>query len=202
MFILSRTVSVVKHIHVCVVLGSRKVSDEALKRACYVLRFLLADRQDLRHAFYSAHGRVAVIATGEQITLLPEYAFLGKEYDEATRGLGAVPMIPVASAGEENILCEEEDIYLSEDILIRELSISILRLAVSKALPGASNQLHNYYTHAKMSGWWRDTYAILTPDAYFVSTVFAVWLYSCVSLFRCICLYVLVFTPYSFVEHS
>ncbi|KAK2142118.1 hypothetical protein LSH36_995g01086 [Paralvinella palmiformis] len=156
-----------QNIHVCVVLGSRKVSDEALKRACYVLRFLLADRQDLRHAFYSAHGRVAVIATGEQITLLPEYTFLGKEYDEATRGLGAVPMIPVASAGEENILCEEEDIYLSEDILIRELSISILRLAVSKALPGASNQLHNYYTHAKMSGWWRDTYAILTPDAYF-----------------------------------
>jgi hypothetical protein len=150
--------------------GSRKVTDEALKRACYVLRFLLADREDLRLAFYTGHGRVAVIASREDLTLLPEYWFLGKEYDEATRGLGAVPIIPVSSAGEENILCEEDDKYLSEDILIRELAMGILKLAVPKALPNLYRELVSHYTHAKMSGWWRNTYAILSPDSYFVRT--------------------------------
>ena len=145
------------------------MADETIKRACYVLRFLLADRADLRHAFYSAHGRVAVIAAREDLTQLPEYWFLGREYDEATRGLGAVPVIPVSSAGEENILCDEDDMYLSEDILIRELAMGILKLAVPKAIPSTYRELVKHYNHAKRSGWWKNTYAMLSADSYFVS---------------------------------
>ena len=43
------------------IIASSVVSDEALKRACYVTRFLFADRSDIRENMYKYFGRVAVI---------------------------------------------------------------------------------------------------------------------------------------------
>ena len=41
------------------------VADEALKRACYVVRFLFADRKDIRDNMYKYFGRVAVIGKNQ-----------------------------------------------------------------------------------------------------------------------------------------
>ena len=45
--------------------GSEKVPDEALQRACYVLRFLLADIRLLREKYFRSYGRVAIMAVDE-----------------------------------------------------------------------------------------------------------------------------------------
>ena len=37
------------------ILSSEKVRDDALKRACYVVRFMLADREDLRYGIDSEY---------------------------------------------------------------------------------------------------------------------------------------------------
>ena len=37
------------------------VSDTAVKKACYIVRFLFADRHDIRENMYKYFGRVAVI---------------------------------------------------------------------------------------------------------------------------------------------
>ena len=47
------------------ILGSEKVPDEALQRACYVLRFLLADIRLLREKYFRSYGRVAIMAVDE-----------------------------------------------------------------------------------------------------------------------------------------
>ena len=47
--------------------ASSVVSDEAVKRACYVVRFLFADRSDIRENMYKYFGRVAVIGKSQGI---------------------------------------------------------------------------------------------------------------------------------------
>ena len=42
-------------------LGSSEVNNKSLQRACYVLMFMLADRYDIRNAFYKFYGRVGII---------------------------------------------------------------------------------------------------------------------------------------------
>lgn len=54
-------------------IGSRNVSDDALKRACYVVRFLLADNQGVRESYYKLSGRVAIMASHEVTTSIPEH---------------------------------------------------------------------------------------------------------------------------------
>ena len=39
------------------ILSSNKVQDKSLKRACYVVRFMMADREDARREMYFNKGR-------------------------------------------------------------------------------------------------------------------------------------------------
>lgn len=45
------------------------VPDAALKRACYVLRFLLADRRVLRRYLYRHYGRIGIVGAREGMFL-------------------------------------------------------------------------------------------------------------------------------------
>ena len=47
------------------IVSTNNVKNAALKRACYVLRFLLADRPVLRQSLYKNYGRVGIIAFNE-----------------------------------------------------------------------------------------------------------------------------------------
>lgn len=85
--------------------ASAYVPDSAVKRACYVLRFLLADHSAIRQSFYRLYGRVTVIGQKENTTTIPEHAHLPSWWNLRARGLGATPDLPVSSGGEENILC-------------------------------------------------------------------------------------------------
>ncbi len=155
-----------------VLVASSAVPNNALKRACYVLRFLLADRLDMRDRFYRAYGRVAIVAVNEEVTDLPEYNFLSRTYNQVLRGLGAVAIAPVSSASVENILCYHNDSFRKEDILVREIAHGIHHLAAKHVIPNFNAGLHRLYTRAILSGWWKNTFAALSPDAYFVRTTF------------------------------
>ena len=47
------------------VISSAAVSDAALMKACYIMRFLFADRRDVRQHMYKYFGRVGVIGHRE-----------------------------------------------------------------------------------------------------------------------------------------
>ena len=142
--------------------------DAALSRACYVLRFLLADRADLRQAYYKYFGRVAIIPRNSSIKAIPEYLPIHSDFGLATRGLGAIPMAPVSTAGEENILCYPSDAS-NDDILLREIAQGIFHLAARRVVPGIYTRLKNMYNTVLESGWWDNTYAEHSASAYFVS---------------------------------
>ena len=145
------------------------MSDASVRRACYVLRFLLADRQDLRQAFYGGYGRVSVLGINEDLNDIPEYRRLPSYFNIAVRGLGAVPDAPASSGGEENLLCGLNDPSGGEDITLREVALGIYELAARKVLPGFEAELRHSYHRSLASYNWANTYAALTPESYLVS---------------------------------
>jgi len=57
--------------------AAAEVPNTAISRACYVLRFLLSDRADLRLAYYQSYGRVAVVGRRQTLSDVPEYRAIG-----------------------------------------------------------------------------------------------------------------------------
>ena len=85
------------------------------------------------------------------------------------RALAGTPGLPVTAIGEENLLCVEDDDHRNEDILMRELAISILLTAVPRSMPKIRQELNLQYVFAMKSGLWQDTYASISPELYLVS---------------------------------
>ena len=86
------------------------MTEEGLRRACYVVRFMLASRYDIRNTMYKFYIRVALIGDDEQTTSLWEYRDFDSDYwDKRARGLGATVHIPLASAGDDNSRCKYKD---------------------------------------------------------------------------------------------
>ncbi|CAH1787594.1 unnamed protein product [Owenia fusiformis] len=122
------------------VVSSNQVSNDALKRACYTLRFMLADRSDIRNAFYKAGGRVAIIGVNEGTTSIPEHSNLPAWWNERARGLGATWAQPVSTAGEENARCLPNDRY-KQDIVLHEFSHALHLIGANNAISGFHDRL-------------------------------------------------------------
>src|SRR4029079_954575 len=97
------------------VLSSAAVADPALQTACTIVGHMLSARDDVRQAMMGLDMTVVVMGRNEVTTEIPEYANLyttnpPDDWD-SYRGIGATKVIPVTSAGEENVLCERNDPY-------------------------------------------------------------------------------------------
>ena len=151
------------------VVASANVSDAALKRACYVLRFMLADRRVLRRFLYKYQGRVGIIGRHEQTTDIPEHSWLPKWWDKRARGLGGTLGIPISTGTEENLLCElATDRYPSQDIFLHETAHGIQEIAVrGGGIPGFYTRLKEAYKNAKNKSLWENTYSMSTVQEYF-----------------------------------
>ena len=58
------------------IISSGQVSDTALSRACYAVRFLMSDRADIREALYNGMARVSILGINELTNEIPEYRYL------------------------------------------------------------------------------------------------------------------------------
>ena len=145
------------------------MTDSALKRACYVTRFLMADHSGVREWYYRLSGRVAVIGAHEQTTQIPEHSWLPPWWNQRARGLGATETAPVSTGGEENLLCYTNDRYRNEDIFLHEFSHGVHLLGAKYAISGWDSRLQQLYATAKRTGLWANTYAMSTDKEYFVS---------------------------------
>ncbi|VDH92114.1 Hypothetical predicted protein [Mytilus galloprovincialis] len=153
------------------VIGSDQVSDNALRRACYVVRFMFADNKNVRTSYYKRYGRVAVIGASEGTTDIPEHSWLPKRLNERTRGLGATDYAPVCTAGEENASCFCKDKYFLEDIFVHEVAHGAHYLGAKYAIDGWSTKLINQFEDAQRTGLWNDTYAMNSSAEYFAEGV-------------------------------
>lgn len=165
------------------------VHDDALKRACYLTRFLLADHYGVRNSFYHRSGRTAVIGEHEGTTSIPEHSHLGAWMNQRARGLGATDGAPVSTGGEENLLCHSNDRYRHEDIFLHEFAHAVSNIGAAHAISGWNQKLESQYNTAKSRGLWANTYSMTDSAEYFVSIKMILKYINVKLPYPCVCLY-------------
>jgi hypothetical protein len=155
------------------VVGSANVSDFALREAAWIIRHMLAGREDILRALAAGRVRVAVMAWNEFTTDIPEHCRLEPKtyWDRRARGLGATRRAPAVSCGEENLLCFPGDPYARENILIHEFAHTIHQMGLSRVDPTFDKRLKAAYEHARVQGLWPNTYAITNRQEYWAEGV-------------------------------
>jgi hypothetical protein len=157
------------------VLSSAAVADTALVSACLVVVRMLSARDDVRQTMIGQQMRVAVIARNEVTTDLPDYRnlytlFPNEEDWDVLRGVGATVMIPVSSAGEENVLCQDDDPNAGENMLVHTFAIAV-RLGLQAADSTFAARLQAARDEARAAGLWEGTIAARDPMQYFAEGV-------------------------------
>ncbi|KAK3799644.1 hypothetical protein RRG08_059687 [Elysia crispata] len=138
------------------VVSTLNVRDDALRRACYVLRFMLADNSVVREWVYRMSGRFAIIGQFEEVTDIPELSHYPKWVNQKTRAMGATYSAPISTANEENILCYQRDRYRTEDITVHSMAYAIQLLGAAVGIQGWDGRLRAAYAHAQKTGLFED----------------------------------------------
>jgi hypothetical protein len=157
------------------VLSSGVVQDEALEAACIVVVRMLSARDDVRQAMIALQMRVAVIGRNQVTTTMPEYRNLYQMFPmdddwDMLRGVGATRLIPVSSAGEENLLCLADDSYAGENNLVHTFATAVL-LGLEDADATFDARLQAAYDAARSAGLWQGTTVLKNPIQYFAEGV-------------------------------
>ncbi|MCX7872733.1 MAG: hypothetical protein N2487_05560 [Verrucomicrobiae bacterium] len=155
------------------IVASEKVSDYALMEAAWILTNMIGHRRDIIEAIANARVRVAVMASEEYTTDIPEHSDLKpKDYwDRRARGLGATRRRPAVSCGEENLLSYRGDPYAAENILIHEFGHVIHEIGLRTAVPSFEERLKRAFNQATEKGLWKNTYAATNPNEYWAEGV-------------------------------
>lgn len=157
------------------VISSGVVSDDAIREAARILKSIFDGRPEIVSQFIEHGLKIGVIGTNEQTTSLPEYALLSNDtsvdWDVRARGLGATIGRPLASAGEENLMCSSADRYRGQSILIHELGHTAKDLGLVLLDASFTSKLDAIYHRAITKGLWKDTYAATNSEEYWTTGV-------------------------------
>lgn len=150
------------------IISSAKPADRALCEARRIVTEMLAERPELVTRLIERKIRLAIMATTEVTTDIPEHSDLTpKDYwDQRARGLGATLARPAVSAAEENLLCDPSDRYRGENILIHEFSHGIFNIAIDLYEPATKARLDQAYAAAIAANLFATTYAATNRDEY------------------------------------
>ena len=155
------------------VLGSKRVSDFALKEAAFLIRRMIGKRDDLLTALNQNKTRFVIMARDEYTTDVPEHSDLTPAifWNQRARGLGATDQRPAVSCGEENLLCLPGDPYDTENILIHEFAHALHQMAIVRVHPGFQDRLDECFELAIKEKIWEGTYASTNPFEYWAEGV-------------------------------
>ena len=131
--------------------SSEKVSDHALAEAAYLIRSMLAGRDDILAALIRNRVYVGVMAYDQMTTDTPEHSKLSAWMDKRARGLGGNPV----TCGEENLLGFKGDPYRGESILIHEFSHIVHGRGIGAIDKTFDTRLKALYGRVKKSGRFR-----------------------------------------------
>ena len=155
------------------VVASEKVSDYALKEAGYLISKMVEGRPDITAAMVKNKVRVAIMAYSERTCDVPEHSDLepASYWNRRARGLGATPVRPATSCGEENLLCYPGDPYHAENILIHEFAHTIHDMGLVSIDPKFDDRLEKIYQAALAKGLWKGKYAATNRHEYWAEAV-------------------------------
>ncbi len=156
--------------------SSASVADQALERACDITNHVLEKRDDI-HAELVRNGLyVVIIAQSEVMTDIPEYFDIydvapNFDWDNDGRGTGPFVGHPLASAGEENLLCLSEDLFGGEALLVFSLAHGLRSLGLLDLVPEFDDRLRAAYDAAMAAGLFADTHAATSHPQYWAEGV-------------------------------
>lgn len=158
------------------VVGSGKVSDDALRRAREIVLRMVSKRDDARKELIRAKVRVAIMAPSEKTTDIPEHrdlpqAFPKTDWNKRCRGVGATAARPACSAGEENLLGLPGDPYRGETILVHEFGHTLLTMGIQAVDRTFGDRVRASYRAAMDKGLWQKTYAASNAGEYWAEGV-------------------------------
>lgn len=151
------------------VVGSKNVSDAAIKEAAWIVNKLIGHRPDILKAMADNNTRLAVMAYNEYTTDVPEHKFLSTKavfWNRRARGLGATRQAPAVSCAEENLLCYPNDPYSTENICIHEFAHAIHSMGMVTVDPTFDERLKAAFESSTSKGLWKDTYAASNRQEY------------------------------------
>ena len=153
------------------IVGSAKVSDDALAECDWIARRMLEHRPEILTTLGKAKVRFAVMAHNEYTTDIPEHATLEPRvyWDRRARGLGASVARPAVSCAEENLLAFPGDPYSTENIAIHEFAHAIHLMGLKDST--FDEDLKRVYTEAIKAGLWKGTYAAENREEYWAEAV-------------------------------
>src|SRR5262249_11342937 len=101
------------------VLGSNRVSDEALLRANDIIRKMFAYRHDILKAMIADGARLVVLGRSEKLSDLPEFKDAKNQagFDEV-RYLDYAPSLKLMVVPEENVLCMPDDPFAGKCMVV------------------------------------------------------------------------------------
>ncbi|XP_035669739.1 uncharacterized protein LOC118411530 [Branchiostoma floridae] len=153
------------------ILGSSILPDDALRRCCYDVLFMLADRRDLRDSYFNVYGRAAIMAESEVTLDIPEHSHMDESFNTRARGLGGTVSYPVSTGAEENVLCYQSDSLRVEDIFMHEFAHGVHNMAAKIVIPDFDDRLGAAYQDALANGRFANTYADDTVFEYWAEGV-------------------------------
>lgn len=153
------------------IVSSAAVDDRALAQACGIIVHALPTRADIVSAMVERHLHIAVLGRSEVTTVIPEYRDLYEVWPDSDwdsfRGVGATLVRPVASVGEENLLCDATDPYPGEAILFGTYSHGLRMLGIEPVDETFATRLEETFTQATAAGLWSNTAAGSASKHYF-----------------------------------
>lgn len=155
------------------IVASKKVRDEALYEANYLINRMLENRDDIRQAMIKGKTRFVIMAVDEFTTDIPEQASMKPKnyWDRRARGLGAQPRKPFVSCGEENLLAYPGDPYRAENILVHEFAHAIHHMGLDGISKDFDNKLKRVFDQAMAEGLWKGKYASTNRAEYWAEGV-------------------------------
>ncbi|MFP6893545.1 MAG: hypothetical protein VCA18_07335, partial [Opitutales bacterium] len=157
------------------IVGSKKVSDYALREAGYLIRQMMGGRDDLLAKMNANKTRLTIMASNEYTTDVPEHSHLypALYWDKRARGLGADSDSdrPCVSCGEENLIEIPGDPYATENILIHEFAHAIHEMGLNSLDPTFQKRLDDIFAKAIRKGLWKGTYAASNVMEYWAEGV-------------------------------
>jgi hypothetical protein len=175
------------------VLGSSKVSDEALLKANDTVRHMFAYRHDILKALISDGARLVVLGREEALSDLPEYqgSRTTAGFDHV-RYLDYTPSLKLMVVPEENVLGLATDRFAGKDMVVSEFARALYRvtgvrpvvpdfdkrrqkqqyeLRVNRLDVTFDRKLQKLHDESKGKGLWRGTAATRDREEYWVAGV-------------------------------
>ena len=150
--------------------ASSLVPDEALFQARDIINEMLSDRNDLHSKMARLGVRVAIMARESAVSDLPEFREFSRYWDTRVEkgGLYSRGSMRLTVIGEENLLCQADDVRKGYDVFVHEFAHAIDH---AEPFSGFRARLESAYRDAMNAGLWPATYASTNPSEYWAQAV-------------------------------